>query len=95
MAKWSQDLDVVCVFHDLWEKEESNAAKIQLRDDTRFELFDVLSSERKGDCKWGGDMKRDGLLRGARSRDARPVLRVRRCDRGVEMIAASRRAGAA
>lgn len=88
MAKWSADMNVVFVVHNLWEQDVSNvyridddlAGKIQLRDDVRYRLYDALSDTQKGDCKWGGDMRRDGLYvaldRGTRAQ----WLRLERCD---------------
>jgi hypothetical protein len=68
-AKWSSDMNVVFVFHNLWTQDVSQvyaipdelAGKISLDGGRRYRLFDVLSNTQLGDCKSGNDLRSGGL----------------------------------
>ena len=68
-VKWSNDANVVFVFHNLWTQDVSQvyavpqelAAKISLDGGTRYRFVDVLSGSQQGDCKSGNDLRSGGM----------------------------------
>ncbi len=64
-AKWSDDANVVFVFHNLWEQDVAQtyfippdlAGKLQMDDARQYKLVDILSGQQKGDCHSGADLK--------------------------------------
>lgn len=86
MVKWSDDLNVMFVFHNLWEQDVTNAyvipddlaGKIGLKDDVRYRFYDVISQKQMGDCKSGGDLRR-GVYVGMNAGTRAQWLRLERC----------------
>jgi hypothetical protein len=68
-AKWSNDANVVFVFHNLWTQDVSQvyaipqelAAKLSIDGNARYRLVDVLSGSQQGECKTGRDLQSSGL----------------------------------
>ena len=68
-VKWSNDANVMFVFHNLWTQDVSQvyavpqelAAKISLDGGTRYRFVDVLSGSQQGECKSGNDLKSGGV----------------------------------
>ncbi|MFT3772943.1 MAG: alpha-amylase family glycosyl hydrolase [Minicystis sp.] len=66
-VKWSNDLDVVFVFHNLWEQwvsqsyyiDSTLAATLGIQDGTQYKLIDAISGNQMGGCRWGSDLKWD------------------------------------
>jgi hypothetical protein len=64
-AKWSDDSNVVFVFHNLWAQDVAQtyfippdlAGKIHMDDGQKYRLVDAISGQQKGDCKSGADLK--------------------------------------
>jgi len=64
-VKWSDDLNVVFVFHNLWEQDVRQtffippniANAIAMKDDTKYKMVDIISGKVKGDCRKGKDIK--------------------------------------
>ncbi|HEY8077396.1 MAG TPA: alpha-amylase family glycosyl hydrolase [Labilithrix sp.] len=64
-AKWSDDSNVVFVFHNLWAQDVAQtyfippdlAGKIQMDDARSYKLVDILSGQQKGNCVSGADLK--------------------------------------
>lgn len=87
MVKWSDDLNVLFVFHNLWEQDVSSsypipselAGKIGLRDDVRYRFYDVLSGQRMGACRSGGELK-NGVYVAMAAHTRAQWLRLERCD---------------
>jgi hypothetical protein len=67
MAKWSDDRNVVFVFHNLWEQWVSQdfyidptvAATMGIADGTLYKLVDAISGQQMGPCHYGSDLKWD------------------------------------
>jgi hypothetical protein len=65
MAKWSDDGNVVFVFHNLWEQDVSNtyyilpdlAGKMAMDNSRQYKLVDVFSGQQQGPCHSGADLK--------------------------------------
>lgn len=65
-AKWSDDGNVVFVFHNLWEQDVAQsyviepwlANALKLRADLRYRLVDALSEQQLGACHYGGELAR-------------------------------------
>jgi hypothetical protein len=68
-VKWSNDANVMFVFHNLWTQDASQvyaipqelAGKISLDGGTRYRFVDVLSGTQQGDCKYGDELKNAGM----------------------------------
>jgi len=66
-AKWSDDANVVFVFHNLWEQNVAQsyfippdlAGKLHMDDGRSYKLVDALSGQQKGGCRAGWEMKGD------------------------------------
>ena len=66
-VKWTNDANVVFVFHNLWEQnvEQSYfipadlAGRLHMEDSRRYKLVDVISGAQQGSCRSGSDMKWD------------------------------------
>lgn len=64
-VKWSDDLNVVFVFHNLWEQDSSQTYFISpevgnaigLQDQTQYKMIDIISNQQKGSCRSGKDIK--------------------------------------
>jgi hypothetical protein len=65
--KWTDDLNVVFTFHNLWEQDVKQSYFIPpeiaqaagIKDDFSYQLIDVLSNQRKGACRTGSELKWD------------------------------------
>jgi glycosidase len=68
-VKWSNDANVMFVFHNLWTHDASQvyaipqelAGKISLDGGARYRFVDVLSGTQQGDCKYGDELKNAGM----------------------------------
>jgi glycosidase len=64
-AKWSDDANVVFVFHNLWPTNVEQAffippdlaGKLHIDDGRQYKLVDVLSGQQAGNCRSGADLK--------------------------------------
>jgi hypothetical protein len=64
-VKWSNDANVIFVFHNLWEQNVENAYylppglanALQIRDGFQYRLRDVLSGNQMGPCRSGAELK--------------------------------------
>lgn len=67
-VKWSQDGNVVFVFHNLWYTSEEwveqsyfippgLASQLSIQDGLKYKLVDALSDKPQGDCHTGADLK--------------------------------------
>jgi len=65
MAKWSDDANVVFVFHNLWEVDAAQtyyimspglAEKLHLDRGRQYKLVDILDGQQKGPCHSGADL---------------------------------------
>jgi len=64
-VKWSDDLNVVFTFHNLWESDVDQkffippnvGDAIGLRDDMQYKLIDIIDGMQKGPCRSGRDLK--------------------------------------
>lgn len=64
-AKWTDDTNVVFVFHNLWEQDVAQtyfippdlAGRLHIADGQRYKLVDILSGRQAGDCRSGADLK--------------------------------------
>lgn len=87
-VKWSNDMNVVFVFHNLWNQDVSNvygipgelASRISLDGGRRYRFFDVLSSTALGDCKTGSQLRGDGLYVAMGAGTRAQWLRLETCD---------------
>src|SRR5207248_3175719 len=62
MAKWTDDANVVFVFHNLWEQDVANtyyimspglADKLHIDKSRSYKVVDALSGKQMGDCHSG------------------------------------------
>ncbi|HZO14472.1 MAG TPA: alpha-amylase family glycosyl hydrolase [Polyangiaceae bacterium] len=66
-VKWTDDANVMFVFHNLWEQSVSQsyfidpdlANQLHIEDGRRYKLVDVISGHQQGDCHSGADLKWD------------------------------------
>ena len=66
-VKWSDDANVVFVFHNLWEQDVAQsyfvppdlAGKLHMDDGRRYKLVDAISGQQAGGCRAGSEMKSD------------------------------------
>jgi len=87
-AKWSNDANVVFVFHNLWTQDVSQvyaipgelASRISLDGGRPYRLFDVLSNTAQGECKTGNQLKNDGLYVAMSAGTRAQWLRLQTCD---------------
>lgn len=64
-VKWSDDLNVVFVFHNLWETDASQVFfitpevgnAIGMKDDESYKFVDIISGQQMGGCRTGKDIK--------------------------------------
>lgn len=64
-VKWTDDANVVFVFHNLWEQDVAQsyfippdlAGKLHIEDGRSYRLVDILSGRQAGDCHLGADLK--------------------------------------
>ncbi len=64
-VKWSDDANVVFVFHNLWPTSAEQAyflpqdlaGKLHIDDGRQYKLVDVLSGQQRGSCRSGADLK--------------------------------------
>jgi hypothetical protein len=64
-VKWTDDTNVVFVFHNLWEEDVSQAyfispelgAKLHIDDGRKYKLVDALTGRQTGECHSGADLK--------------------------------------
>lgn len=86
-AKWSNDANVVFVFHNLWSQDVSNvyglpeelARKLSMSDDFDYRFVDALSGQQLGACKKGYELKRDGIYVAMGSGTRAQWLRLESC----------------
>jgi hypothetical protein len=64
-VKWSDDLNVVFVFHNLWEQDANQTFfippavgdAIAMKDDIKYQMVDIISDKVMGGCRLGKDIK--------------------------------------
>ncbi len=64
-VKWSDDGNVVFVFHNLWEQavqqsyfiDPGLAAQLNIADGTSYRLVDIISGQQQGACTTGANLK--------------------------------------
>ena len=64
-VKWSDDMNVVFVFHNLWEQDSNQTFfippdignAIAMKDDIKYKFVDIISGQVKGACRTGKDIK--------------------------------------
>jgi len=64
-VKWSDDLNVVFVFHNLWEQDANQTFfippavgdAIAMKDDVKYKMVDIISGKVMGGCRLGKDIK--------------------------------------
>ena len=86
-VKWSDDLNVVFTFHNLWEvdveqkffisPEVGNA--IGMQDEVSYKLVDILNDNQKAQCRLGKDIKWELQVSMSRAMRAQ-WLRLEKCD---------------
>jgi hypothetical protein len=65
-ARWSDDGNVVFVFHNLWEQDVAQsytippdlAGKLHIDGRRSYKLVDILSGKQAGDCRSGAELER-------------------------------------
>ena len=65
MAKWTDDGNVIFVFHNLWNQHVSQeffipqetAERMLIRDNLRYKLYDLISRQQMGACRTGAELK--------------------------------------
>jgi hypothetical protein len=65
LVKWSDDLNVVFVFHNLWEQDANQTFfippavgdAIAMKDDIKYKMVDIISDKVMGGCRLGKDIK--------------------------------------
>ena len=87
-VKWSDDANVMFVFHNLWAEDVSQAyaipddlaGKISLSSGMRYRFYDVLSGAQKGDCQSDADLRSRGLYVGMDANTRAQWLRLETCN---------------
>ncbi len=87
--KWSEDLNVIFTFHNLWEEDAEQsyfippnvASAAGIRDDKNYVLRNILANDspRVGDCKLGKDLKWNFYVKMPKSERAQ-WLRLEECN---------------
>jgi len=86
-ARWSDDGNVLFVFHNLWAMNASQSfylepwmvQAIHLQDHLRYRLVDAISGQQKGDCRTGSELAWDFYVSLPPHTRAQ-WLRLERCD---------------